>query len=291
MCELITAVEYAKLNNKSLSSVKHHIVTGRLPAQKIKGIWYIDKGSPYPPRVRYKDLTGQRFGMLTVKEHAGRKGDKSMWLCVCDCGRTKIVSGNSLQIGYTKSCGCIGNAAVETNVKDKLYGRLTPICPTGRKDSHGSTIWECSCSCGNPDPVFVSVRNLIGHAVTSCGCKQVEAGKKNQSGAAEAAKRSPKSGRFETNVNAKHWVLVAPDGVKYECDNLMHWARSHTALFDMEPGDASARRIFHGFSNIAQSLNKKRKDPVYTYKGWRLDEIPIKNNSIIVKDSSSPIDR
>lgn len=53
------------------------------------------------------DLTGQRFGFLTVVERI-KCNDKGIpvWLCKCDCGNTKIVMGARLRNGETKSCGC-----------------------------------------------------------------------------------------------------------------------------------------------------------------------------------------
>ena len=53
------------------------------------------------------DLTGRKFGKLTVVERAkNSKGGKSRWLCSCDCGKEKIVLGDSLRNGITSSCGC-----------------------------------------------------------------------------------------------------------------------------------------------------------------------------------------
>lgn len=49
-----------------------------------------------------KDLTGQKFGRLTVIEYVG----KSKWLCKCECGNTCKVVGADLKRGNTKSCGC-----------------------------------------------------------------------------------------------------------------------------------------------------------------------------------------
>ena len=121
--------------------------------------------------------------------------------------------------------------------------------------------------------VYASVANLISGSVTSCGCKKIEAGNSMQPLATEGAKNSPKSGRFETNVNAKSWVLVAPDGTRHECINLSFWARAHTELFGFEPGDKSARKIIHGFTNLAQVFYGTRTG-VYTYKGWRLENAP-----------------
>ncbi|MFR8024104.1 hypothetical protein [Eisenbergiella massiliensis] len=221
---------------------------------------------------RYKDLSKQAFGKLTVREYAGTdKFGASLWLCDCKCGGTKIVSAKNLKNGYTKSCGCIpSNEGID--ITDKEFGRLKAIRPTDKRDGHGSVIWECKCSCGNPK-VYVSVRNLISGNVTSCGCKKTEAGKKIQPKATEGAKKSLKSGRFETNINAKHWVLIAPDGTKHTCVNLSLWARAHTDLFGLEPGDKSAKKIVHGFTNLAQTFYDTRSD-VYSYKGWRIEEAP-----------------
>lgn len=54
------------------------------------------------------DLTGQKFGRLTAVECVGSNERHSkVWLCVCSCGNTKIVDGNSLRMGRTRSCGCL----------------------------------------------------------------------------------------------------------------------------------------------------------------------------------------
>lgn len=53
------------------------------------------------------DLTGRRFGRLSVVERAGSdKSKRATWKCVCECGNEVIVQGNSLLHGATTSCGC-----------------------------------------------------------------------------------------------------------------------------------------------------------------------------------------
>lgn len=54
-----------------------------------------------------KDLTGQRFGRLTVLEFVPDESKKTRWKCKCDCGNQKIIHGNHLLSGNTKSCGCL----------------------------------------------------------------------------------------------------------------------------------------------------------------------------------------
>lgn len=53
------------------------------------------------------DLTGKRFGKLTVIGEAGHRGKELAWLCQCDCGNKTVVIGNNLKRGHTKSCGCL----------------------------------------------------------------------------------------------------------------------------------------------------------------------------------------
>lgn len=57
-------------------------------------------------------LVGNRYGKLTVLSkygyHISKNGTKKVtWLCQCDCGNQRIVTGNKLKEGRAKSCGCI----------------------------------------------------------------------------------------------------------------------------------------------------------------------------------------
>ena len=57
------------------------------------------------------DMTGQRFGRLTVigrAEHTTPYENKhAWWKCRCDCGEEVEISGMSLRRGFTQSCGCL----------------------------------------------------------------------------------------------------------------------------------------------------------------------------------------
>lgn len=55
---------------------------------------------------RTEDLTGQKFGMLTVIGRAPNKSNNVRWNCICDCGNETIQSTSHLTSGHTKSCGC-----------------------------------------------------------------------------------------------------------------------------------------------------------------------------------------
>lgn len=48
--------------------------------------------------------------------------------------------------------------------------------------------------------------------------------------AREAAAESPHIGNFDTNIHAKSWGLVSPEGKLYEVDNLLKWCRDNQDL-------------------------------------------------------------
>lgn len=57
--------------------------------------------------MKYKDLTGKRYGRLVVLNTAGRSSaGYVLWRCKCDCGNLTTVISASLLGGYTTSCGC-----------------------------------------------------------------------------------------------------------------------------------------------------------------------------------------
>ncbi len=54
-----------------------------------------------------RDLSGQRFGKLTVLHFVELRGKSGyMWLCQCDCGNQSLAMAGNLRTGKTKSCGC-----------------------------------------------------------------------------------------------------------------------------------------------------------------------------------------
>lgn len=55
---------------------------------------------------RFEDLTGQKFGRLTVIGRAENKGSQTYWKCKCDCGNECTVNAYCLKKGFTKSCCC-----------------------------------------------------------------------------------------------------------------------------------------------------------------------------------------
>lgn len=57
-------------------------------------------------KANFKDLTGQRFGKLTVIKQGPYYNKQIQWICKCDCGNLTTVRSNYLLSGHTTSCGC-----------------------------------------------------------------------------------------------------------------------------------------------------------------------------------------
>lgn len=55
----------------------------------------------------FVDLSGRKFGRLTVLRRGGYAGVRIGWLCRCDCGEEVVKAANNLYSGNTKSCGCL----------------------------------------------------------------------------------------------------------------------------------------------------------------------------------------
>jgi len=73
---------------------------------------------------RLIDLTGERFGRLTVTG-LHNAGKTSKWNCICDCGKTTVVNSQSLRKGFTKSCGCLAMELLSNGSLTTKHG-LTP---------------------------------------------------------------------------------------------------------------------------------------------------------------------
>lgn len=82
-----------------------------------------------------KDLTGERYGRLTVikldEVKTNRKTGRTYWICQCDCGNEVSVRSDGLGKS-SHSCGCL---KLEQNKKN--LGRFT----TGESHSRLAAIW------------------------------------------------------------------------------------------------------------------------------------------------------
>ena len=86
-----------------------------------------------------KDMTGLRFGRLTVISPTEKRDRRGVvyWLCKCDCGNNAVVSRTNLRNGATQSCGCLrAEANAERARKMGLANRKHFGCMYCGSDKH-----------------------------------------------------------------------------------------------------------------------------------------------------------
>lgn len=72
----------------------------------------------------YNDLTGKRFGRLTVEKFSEKRNGIAWWTVRCDCDIQKEVRGYTLTSGHNKSCGC-GHSDYMKTALGKSKGQLS----------------------------------------------------------------------------------------------------------------------------------------------------------------------
>lgn len=84
-------------------------------------------------KVTRSDLTGQRFGSLTVLGFAYTKDHKNIWACRCDCGNERFVYTGELVGGRIKTCAeCVKKKRrVLTDNEGKVYTAEEVMALTG----------------------------------------------------------------------------------------------------------------------------------------------------------------
>ncbi len=123
------------------------------------------------------DMTGMKFGHLTVIEYAGSSNDNSSnWKCKCICGKEIIRQRwRLLKSKRNASCGCVDCFSPywegPGKAKDyigKKFGWFTVIGSVSGKDGKE---WQCKCRCG---AIVNKKTNLLNrdniHPEFNCGC-------------------------------------------------------------------------------------------------------------------------
>ena len=105
-----------------------------------------------------EDLTGRRYGRLTV---------------------CREIKQSHLKTGHTKSCGCYRKelpSSRRIDLTGRQFGRLKVLEEADNSNRTGE-YWKCVCSCGRL--IEVSKESLCAGKTKSCGCLQAETRKEN----------------------------------------------------------------------------------------------------------------
>lgn len=107
---------------------------------------------------RIKDLTGQRFGRLTIIEPLIKRDiDHSVrWLCRCDCGKYTSVSSNKLRTGHTQSCGCKKKSIILQETKTFIDGTCVEIILSDKLPVNNTSGFNGVCKKRNKWQAYVN---------------------------------------------------------------------------------------------------------------------------------------
>lgn len=131
---------------------------------------------------KYIDLTGKKFGTLTVISRAEDKiyvyhGKPSIHVsfnCICDCGKSKDYLRTHLNQKKIPSCSndC-RNKFITNGMIGKKVNKITILNGPISVKKHG-LYWDCSCDCGN---LFrTSHQRLYKNKIKSCSkCASLKA--------------------------------------------------------------------------------------------------------------------
>jgi len=168
------------------------------------------------------DLTGQRFGSLTVisetTPYCPKKNyRKRRWLCKCDCGHETIVLHSNLTSDHgTRSCGCKSKSNARKPIPLTLTGnRYGKLVVTGPADPQKTVLgclrkqWKCKCDCGNT--TIVAQDNLICGHTRSCGCMKRNGLKKHLIGMLTPLSKVPGTRDWVCQCACGHQITVNQD--------------------------------------------------------------------------------
>jgi len=111
----------------------------------------------HPLQSTARDLTGQKFGLLTAQSPTKERRRKSVvWDCLCSCGNRHLVAATGLLTGDTKSCGCTKGVASITHGATR-HGEWT----------REYTVWAAMLQrCSNPNNTAFD--RYGGRGITVC---------------------------------------------------------------------------------------------------------------------------
>lgn len=207
---------------------------------------------------KFIDLTGQKFGRLTVLYREEPHSYPIKWVCECECGSIKSIKGASLTQGLTTSCGCLKNE----NLVGQKFGFLTVVELLKERSKNRQKVYRCLCDCGN----YVNVRSsdLKTGNTKSCGCYNI----------------SLVSERYIDITGQKFGQLTVLEKGNGDVQGVLYWKCQcecgnvvHVPSRNLREGKTISCGCIHsrGEAKITQLLldNKINYKPQYTFDNFR----------------------
>lgn len=176
-----------------------------------------------------KDLTGQRFGRLTVLSKGKKdKAQHRFWICKCNCGNIVEINGDNLRRGLTKSCGCLHKEKIHNILfKDITGQKFGQLLAKEYFIENDIVYYKCLCDCGNTTTVKKS--NLTNGHTQSCGCINYSIGEINIVKILNDNHISYKKEYQFTDLPNRRFDFYLPEYNRLiEFDGIQHFKYTHT---------------------------------------------------------------
>ena len=198
------------------------------------------------------NLIGKKFGKLIVsKRLPNNKRSEAVWLCVCDCGRTKIVKTNNLTSGKITHCGCSKRCKRNDSIIGKKFHRLLVV--SFSHYSGRTSVYNCVCECGNKNK---STKNALTTGRTkSYGCyiKEICGLRMYNPDVPDEIRQI-----WRTGEQYKKWVKNIRNKYDNKCDicgnskmlvahHLVNWLSHPELRFDINNGICLCRQCHYNF--------------------------------------------
>lgn len=217
------------------------------------------------------DMTGMRFGRLVAVtySHTSNNG-QAAWNCLCDCGCSLVVSGDSLRQGKSLSCGCLHSDETslrcKVDIASRKFGLLTAIREFGRTKKSQVT-WLCLCDCGTEKVIAGEL--LRSGKTISCGCRSNSRTPVRSAAVREAAAPRNSARRARINGASGSYTKIQIDALysKQQCKCAGCGVRLHRGAFHrdhIEPLSLGGSNDIHNIQLLCQTCNqtKHAKDSV-----------------------------
>lgn len=115
------------------------------------------------------DLTGEKYGKLTVLGLDRSVKKSGVWSCKCDCGTIKSIKKSLLLHPFTptQSCGCLSKKHF-IDLTGQKFNNLTVTKYLG-KDNSKNNVYLSTCDCGGT--IQTQGSDVKTGKIKSCGCK------------------------------------------------------------------------------------------------------------------------